>query len=873
MHHPRHAIAVVLLVTLVLGYFAAGVSFSSNEEDFFPTSEVARASATADELFGTQGQSVTIVCSDSGNVLSRDSLAGQLRLEKLILDSTAAGIIAPSFQSPWGIQSIASLIAQSRFFGEAMLQIAPLSSASGVDVNVLQERLLSSMITLAPDDMLAVIEGGLLTVGIEGSDYAVAFSPYEPGMVPQLVAASPFPDAFTFLLSTDADLSAGTASRSIISIDLADGPSPGELLAGEQAIADIAKGSEVPGRSFAVLWDALVEQAIDEASGKNIGMIMSLALLLVIVVLIVIYQSIKDTIITLIALLMAITWVFGIGKILDFSFNPAITTVPVLIIGLGIDYGIHYNMRYREEIRKGKKVREALIESGSTVGFAIMLATVTTLVGFLSNASSSVPSIQQFGILCAIGIVSSFFVMVTFFPAVKQLYDGRREQRGLPIVKEKKDETRGWGRSPMAQRQPSEKDPVCASGPSPLNSFVGLGAVASRKPAIVLALLAIVTIAGAYQGLNLEARYDFRDFLPSGIEETDTTNLLFDEFTFSSESISIFVAGSVADPAVLLAAAEAEQAALESQYAVLSEQTYSPLSLSRSLSSPFSPQYNEEFSQWWSGTIDADGDGMPDSGITADTVLELYDRIYALAPESAARVLHWSEGAYDAMLLRIPVNSGSGILAKEVTADIVAASTPLENLEGSVLSSVVVTGGPAVQNEILASINDSQISSVLLTFLVALAILTALYYAIRKSIVLGAITLLPLVFVIIWTAGSMYVLGIPLNVVTVTIAAITVGLGIDYGIHVTQRFIEDVKTYPSVDCALCVAVHHTGSALFGSALTTILGFGLLSLSIIPPLSQFGKVTALSIAFAFLAAVFVLPTFIRLWYLHGKNQKH
>jgi predicted RND superfamily exporter protein len=184
-----------------------------------------------------------------------------------------------------------------------------------------------------------------------------------------------------------------------------------------------------------------------------------------------------------------------------------------------------------------------------------------------------------------------------------------------------------------------------------------------------------------------------------------------------------------------------------------------------------------------------------------------------------------------------------------------------------------VTGGPAVQNEILASINDSQISSVLLTFLVALAILTALYYAIRKSIVLGAITLLPLVFVIIWTAGSMYVLGIPLNVVTVTIAAITVGLGIDYGIHVTQRFIEDVKTYPSVDCALCVAVHHTGSALFGSALTTILGFGLLSLSIIPPLSQFGKVTALSIAFAFLAAVFVLPTFIRLWYLHGKNQKH
>ena len=202
------------------------------------------------------------------------------------------------------------------------------------------------------------------------------------------------------------------------------------------------------------------------------------------------------------------------------------------------------------------------------------------------------------------------------------------------------------------------------------------------------------------------------------------------------------------------------------------------------------------------------------------------------------------------MLLRIPVNSGSGILAKEVTEDIETAAQPLESLEGGVLSTVVVTGGPAVQNEILASINDSQISSVLLTFIVALAILTALYYALKRSLVLGAITLLPLVFVIIWTAGSMYVLGIPLNVVTVTIAAITVGLGIDYGIHVTQRFIEDVESCPS----------------------TILGFGLLSLSIIPPLSQFGKVTALSIGFAFLAAVFVLPTFIRLWYMRGNHEK-
>jgi predicted RND superfamily exporter protein len=186
---------------------------------------------------------------------------------------------------------------------------------------------------------------------------------------------------------------------------------------------------------------------------------------------------------------------------------------------------------------------------------------------------------------------------------------------------------------------------------------------------------------------------------------------------------------------------------------------------------------------------------------------------------------------------------------------------------------VVVTGGPPVQYEVLQSINSSQIRSLLITFVLSFIILTALYVYLKRSYLLGTVTLLTLVFVIIWTAGSMHLLGIPLNVVTVTIAAITVGLGIDYSIHVSQRFLEDIAYLEDVDCALCVTMNHTGSALFGSALTTVVGFGLLSLSIIPPLSQFGQVTALSITFAFLASVFVLPTFIRLWYVHGnKGQK-
>jgi predicted RND superfamily exporter protein len=76
--------------------------------------------------------------------------------------------------------------------------------------------------------------------------------------------------------------------------------------------------------------------------------------------------------------------------------------------------------------------------------------------------------------------------------------------------------------------------------------------------------------------------------------------------------------------------------------------------------------------------------------------------------------------------------------------------------------------------------------------------------------------------------------------------------------------MEDLDRIKDGICALSVSVSHTGSALFGSALTTVIGFAVLSFAIIPPLAQFGQVTALSISFAFLASVFVLPTFLLLW---------
>ena len=94
--------------------------------------------------------------------------------------------------------------------------------------------------------------------------------------------------------------------------------------------------------------------------------------------------------------------------------------------------------------------------------------------------------------------------------------------------------------------------------------------------------------------------------------------------------------------------------------------------------------------------------------------------------------------------------------------------------------------------------------------------------------------------------------------------ALTVGLGVTYAIHITHRFIEELDKQHDVDAALDECLKNTGLALFGAAATTVGGFAVLIASTLPPLRQFGTITAMSITFSIISGIFVLPSLLRLW---------
>jgi predicted RND superfamily exporter protein len=228
-------------------------------------------------------------------------------------------------------------------------------------------------------------------------------------------------------------------------------------------------------------------------------------------------------------------------------------------------------------------------------------------------------------------------------------------------------------------------------------------------------------------------------------------------------------------------------------------------------------------------------------------------------------ILHYNPDTdeYDSAVLRISVNTENEEGKSFSTMDdLNDDKAPLN--DNSMVDSSIVTGGPILFNTIMKILNESQLRSLIITIIICSIILTVVFWFEKRSISLGLITTIPVVLVIAWSLGTMYLLEIPLNIMTITIASLTVGLGVTYGIHITHRFLEDIEVIPDINEACRSTVTHTGTALFGAAATTIAAFGLLVFALLPPIQQFGGISALTIFFSFLACVFILPTFLVLW---------
>jgi predicted RND superfamily exporter protein len=348
------------------------------------------------------------------------------------------------------------------------------------------------------------------------------------------------------LLSADLEVDPPRARSGLVSVEL-DTTADAELRReASRAIEAVAAEVDHDGFRVGVLSMTAIEDGIERALVRDVPVLLGTSLLLVLLVLLWLFRSPSDVLVGFLGLIASIVWMAGIAALLGpggvgwtGELSQLAIAVPVLLVGLGIDYSVHLTSRYREQRALGDTPDRAARISLRTVGLALVLATIASVAGFLANLATPLPPIRDFGIFAAVGIVAAFVVLGGAVPATRTLLDRRHDARAALAAS---------GRA--AER---------VSGPEP-RWVRATAALATRHIGATLAVTALLLVAGGVAASGLGTEFNERDFLPDGDPVVATIDRLRTQFGGDvGERTYVLVDGDPADPDLLAATAAFER--------------------------------------------------------------------------------------------------------------------------------------------------------------------------------------------------------------------------------------------------------------------------------------------------------------------------
>ena len=169
---------------------------------------------------------------------------------------------------------------------------------------------------------------------------------------------------------------------------------------------------------------------------EGMGLAGVLSLTLVIVLLLLAFRSPSLAAATFLTLVMGLIWTAGFAVLAIGELNLISVAFAVLFIGLSVDFGIHFVLRFREASADGARRRDAMIRAGSGVGGALALCAVAAAIGFFSFLPTAYRGLAELGLIAGAGMFIALFSNLTVLPALIAL---------LPLKGAKSVATSRWG--------------------------------------------------------------------------------------------------------------------------------------------------------------------------------------------------------------------------------------------------------------------------------------------------------------------------------------------------------------------------------------------------------------------------------------------
>ena len=594
----------------------------------------------------------------------------------------------------------------------------------------------------------------------------------------------------------------------------------------------------------------LISHDIDEGTFDNLALLIVLALVLVIALLGISFRSVKNVVFPMVGLSFALIWTYGALNLFNARFTALEVAVAPLVLGLGIDYSIHLQRRYAFIREQVDDAAEAWMRTCAFLSTPLLLAVITTVAAFLANILSPLPPLATFGKALAFGVVSAFLTSTIVVGAFHVILDKVSHtgdyQRGLKMPR-----------------------------------FSAMLSKLHREQQAAILLVAILISGASILGaMNLETEFDISDFLGDEMEIMHVRSDLESSYESAGWKMVYIMmepvagANTIPGDAILLNELRGLHSDLESNRNIVGSDSNNP---SPSYEGPYvvirdailrDSSFGEEHNlEVYSG----DGEVYPSSE-TIDLAALFVDLSTNDTVADPLTGRTWAQRVERTVDLQ---NSSISHIRNEIRVDVSTSSessiviSGIESMLGSeddigktrqTLANhgvIHVTGDLVSLQNVLDGLNSSQLSSTAISLGVSFFVLLIL----TRRFVPALVVLLPVVFSTLWVVGSMILLGISWNVLTVMVTALSLGIGIDYAIHIWRRFEINKSETDDPWEALEGAIATTGVALIVSAATTALGFLVLILSPMPLVQDFGLISGITVIFSLILCLLVLPVLL------------
>ncbi|MGM0641124.1 MAG: efflux RND transporter permease subunit [Thermotogota bacterium] len=618
-----------------------------------------------------------------------------------------------------------------------------------------------------------------------------------------------------------------------------------------------------------------INYELAQTAMKDMIILLPIAVLVILLILFMFFRSKSGIFLPISTVIIGAIWIMGVMNFTYDAFTSITLIIPIILIGIGVDYSIHFLSRYYELKYEEQSTENSIKNTMKNLFKPLLLTTITTVIGIASLVSTGIKPIIQMGIMASVGVIIIFILSLTFMPAFLRM----SKSKARSFLKEDGE-----------------------------NKFLRkFTEIVLDKKYIFIIILSIAAVLFIYNIPKLRASMDMSIYLPktsNSIKGGDFINKHFG----SSSFLTVYFDGSDHKDFYYVRTMKDIQAFFEEQTETSHTAGYTDLItqyFERMRNSEYIPANNSLYNaiflflkpEYYQDVLIPDSSesllnvylkendvakieemnqklqALINSKVTLEYSIEdLSEKNMEYYSNYLISFLNFREIKFESKLIDDmkgfalkeeknfeDIKNNISIYFEDISENhlndfvslafdqYVAVPGNDKNLE------IFTTGSPIITG----AINDLIVNSQIRSLSIALSLITITFMIIMKSFVFGILAIIPLAMTLLFNFGFIYFAGFELNAASITIGSIMIGLAIDYIIHYLSRFTEEYN-HKNRREAIIKASATTGNAILSAGLTTFAGFFPLSFSRVGIISQFGAISAFNVAAAIVLTLIIFP---------------